>query len=80
MISMENFWRKPGVPSILPSVEKGSDLLITSRESEKAVYIFIQNFSTEEKKLELPEDLELLSGADREKIPAYSTVVLKKEK
>ena len=27
-----------------------------------------------------PEDLELLSGADREKIPAYSTVVLKKEK
>ncbi len=69
-----------GVPSILPSVEKGSDLLITSRESEKAVYIFIQNFSTEEKKLELPEDLELLSGADREKIPAYSTVVLKKEK
>ncbi len=60
---------------------KESRMLISSRESEKYEYIFIQNF--DDRKWEFPEEtgkLEVLSGNSGEKLEPYHTVILKRVK
>lgn len=65
---------------ILPGLKVPEGVEVSSRESETAVYIFIQNFRKDTVTLDLPEDLELMLGESREKLSSYGTMVLRKEK
>lgn len=66
---------------IISGWDKESQMLISSRESEKYEYIFIQNFDGREWNLpEETEKLEVISGNSGEKLEPYHTVILKRDK
>lgn len=72
------------VEPVLSGWEQQSGLLAASRESEEAVYIFLQNFSRDSVPMpSLDADMEVLYGERSQKngsIDAYGTVVLKKKR
>ena len=67
------------IPLFMEDIPVGIE--ISSRENEKAVYIFIQNFS--DKDIELPLSTEMYTswgGKYRGTLHKFGTVILKKEK
>lgn len=68
--------RQRGILPPVPGLKIPDGVEVSTRESESAVYIFIQNFGKEEAVLELPQDLELIFGERRDRVPVYGTLVL----
>lgn len=65
-----------GILPAIPGLRIPEGVEVSTRESDTAVYVFIQNFGREEAVLDLPGDLELIFGESREKLPVYGTMVL----
>lgn len=65
---------KLAIPRLLEEMPDG--LLVSSRRSESAEYVFVQNFSPEPKILQIPEDARLLYGEAT--LRPYSSVILER--
>ncbi|WP_328587809.1 beta-galactosidase [Konateibacter massiliensis] len=54
---------------------------VTTRESEAAMYLFVQNFNRESVNMELPlGEYKIIYGEENEKLESFATVILKKVK
>lgn len=53
---------------------------VTTRESDEAIYLFIQNFNKDAVSISLPDDYQIIYGILKEHLESFSTVILKKKK
>lgn len=75
---MRHISRRLGIQPILEGAQK--DVLLSLRSAKDAEYIFAQNFSSDQRRIVLPESAEVLHGQTNGVMPPYSSVVLRTEK
>lgn len=76
----ERVLKERDIKPLLSGVRLPEGVSISSREDEKAVYYFLQNFTRQTVSLSIPEDLKVLEGDGKDTLHAFGTLVLEKKK
>lgn len=76
---LETVLKEEGIEKPLSFIPEGVE--VTTRESDKAIYLIVQNFNSQAVKMTLPQkDYKIIYGTKGEKLDGLSTVVMKKVK
>ena len=68
---------KQGIEPLLPGVKLPEGIGVSSRETDNAKFLFLQNFSGEDVKVPLPENAEILQGSKDGILKNLETVIVK---
>lgn len=74
----ESILQKKGIKPLLPALPEGVE--VTSRETEEAVYLFVQNFRRTSVSLPVPEGMEAVYGGGSGELKSWETMVFRKKK
>lgn len=70
--------KKEGIEGLLTEIPKG--VMLSSRETKRAVYLFVQNYGAESTYVEIPQGGEVIYGDSDGKLNVYDSIIIKMER